>query len=477
VLPLTASATASSEKRRAALTSVVAAVFLTAMKLIVGLVTGSLGLLAEAAHSGMDLVAALVTFFAVRLSDRPADPEHQYGHGKVENLSALFETVLLLVTCVWITYEAVQRLFFKTVHVDAGLWAFLVIIISIIVDVNRSRMLYRAAHKHRSQALEADALHFSTDIWSSAVVLIGLALVWLAERAGPSWSWLVKGDAVAALGVACIVVVISLRLGKRAIGALLDEAPTGLTERIQQELAGVAGVQSVGAVRVRQSGPSTFVDIIVDVDRKASLEEAHAIASEVQKHVNQAAPHSDVLVHIDPIKQPDEILPHTVNAIAARLGLQTHNVHTHEIRGQFFLDLHVEVPSHLTLSEAHAEVTRLELAIREELPQLGSIHSHIEPILASPVQTPPLTEKSEADLKARILAVMKAVIGPMECTQCLLRTGPGGYDIVLHCQAAPELSVAKAHGLTHEAERQLRDQIPGIDKVLIHIEPFAGSAG
>jgi len=168
---------AQKEKREAALSSVVAALLLTGLKLAIGLLTGSLGILAEAAHSGLDLVAALVTFFAVRLSDRPPDEHHLYGYGKIENLSALIETLLLLITCVWIIYEAIQRLFFKSVEIEASIWAFAVMGISIVVDITRSRILYAAARKHKSQALEADALHFSTDIWSSSVVIVGLGLV------------------------------------------------------------------------------------------------------------------------------------------------------------------------------------------------------------------------------------------------------------------------------------------------------------
>ncbi|MGZ5424754.1 MAG: cation diffusion facilitator family transporter, partial [Candidatus Aminicenantales bacterium] len=195
-----------SDKKRAAVSSVIAALGLTGMKLVVGLLSGSLGILAEAAHSGLDLVAAVITFVAVSVSDRPADEAHPYGHGKVENFSALIETALLFITCAWIVYEAVQRIFFREVRVDPSLWAFLVIIVSIAIDVSRSRMLMRAAKKHQSQALEADALHFSTDVWSSAVVLGGLALVGAGRHILPGESRLLgRADAAAALGVAFIV--------------------------------------------------------------------------------------------------------------------------------------------------------------------------------------------------------------------------------------------------------------------------------
>lgn len=198
----------SKEKKNAAFLSVIAAVFLTTFKLVVGILTGSLGILSEALHSALDLVAAIVTFFSVRVSDKPADKEHNYGHGKVENLSALIQTILLFVTCLWIIYEAINRLATGNTHIEITVWSYVIVILSIVIDVNRSRMLYRVAKKHNSQALEADALHFATDIWSSAVVLLGL----IFASFGIHWA-----DSVAALIVALIVFSVSYRLGKKAI--------------------------------------------------------------------------------------------------------------------------------------------------------------------------------------------------------------------------------------------------------------------
>src|SRR5512139_1336688 len=271
------------EKKWVALTSVIAAVFLTSMKLIVGLLTGSLGILSEAAHSGLDLVAALVTYFAVRISGRPADARYTYGYGKVENLSALFETVLLLVTCAWIIYEAIQRLFFKSVEVDVSIWAFLVMGISIVVDYSRSRMLFRVAKKHDSQALEADALHFSTDIWSSSVVIGGLILVVISERLGIPW--LAQADAVAAVVVAGIVVWVSLQLGKRTVTALLDGVPASLLDEVSDAVQDVPGVVELKRVRIRRSGPEAFADVWLTVNRSAAFEHTHDIAAHVEEAV------------------------------------------------------------------------------------------------------------------------------------------------------------------------------------------------
>jgi cation diffusion facilitator family transporter len=287
------------EKRSAALSSVIAAVGLTGFKLIVGLSTGSLGILAEAAHSGLDLMAALMTFLAVRISGRPADRNHLYGHGKVENLSALFETLLLLITCFWIIYEATDRLLFHTADLKVNYWSFTVMITSIVVDISRSRILYRAARKYNSQALEADALHFSTDIWSSGVVILGLFLVKLSEWV-PSLTFLRQADSVAAIMVGLIVVYISIKLGIRTIQALLDVAPSGIEEKIISAVEVLPGITDCHNVRVRYSGPQLFVDIHVLIDGSLTLIEAHTLTEEIERVIQKLIPNADVTVHPEP---------------------------------------------------------------------------------------------------------------------------------------------------------------------------------
>ena len=286
-------------KSRAAFRSMLAAIFLTAFKTVVGLATGSLGILAEALHSALDLVAALMTYLAVRFSNLPPDDEHQYGHGKIESLSALVETLLLVVTCAWIIHEGVDRLLSKAVHIRANLWAFLVIITSIVVDYNRSRDLSRAAKKYKSQALKADALHFSTDIWSSGVVLFGLALVKLGEWTGTR-SLFLRADALAALGVAFIVLWVSLRLGRETLDVLLDTAPKGLADRVAKEALAVEGVAGCTRVRVRDVGLNLFVDMVVYVPGSLPVEKAHALVSEVERRIQALHPDADVTIHYEP---------------------------------------------------------------------------------------------------------------------------------------------------------------------------------
>lgn len=287
------------EKISAAIQSVLAAVGLTVFKLIVGLMTNSLGILAEAAHSGLDMIAAAVTTIAVHISDQPPDKEHQFGHGKVENISALIETLLLLATAAWIIYEAVHRLFYKSETVQVSIWAFVVMGVSIIVDINRSRMLYRVAEKYNSQALEADALHFRTDIWSSAVVLVGLFGIQLAEKYD-GLQLMIHADAVAALAVALIVLFVSGEMGWRAVQALLDKAPEGIKEQIIELVEQLDDINRCQFVRVRSSGASWFVDLHIEMNGNVDLEESHAKTTIVEELVQQLLTDADVTVHVEP---------------------------------------------------------------------------------------------------------------------------------------------------------------------------------
>lgn len=286
-------------KRAAALASLAAAVCLTIFKVAVGVLTGSLGILAEAAHSGLDLVASLVTLMAVRAAGRPADREHPYGHGRFENLSALFETLLLLGTCVWIIRTATLRLLHHTGGVEVTVWSFAVMLTSIAVDTSRSRALSRAAREFHSQALEADALHFQSDIWGSVVVVVGLVGVKLAQWF-PGSGLLTQADAVAALLVACLVMIVSCRLGLRSIYALVDTAPAGMEQRIISIVEAVPGIANCHNVRLRNSGPRLFADIHVLVAGGTTLAETHAIMEAAETAIRELIPEADVTIHPEP---------------------------------------------------------------------------------------------------------------------------------------------------------------------------------
>ena len=271
------------EKQRVAGISVFAALLLTTFKMVVGLITGSLGLLSEALHSGLDLIAAIITWFSVRISDKAPDKQHHYGHGKIENFSALVETFLLLITCAWIIYEAVHRLVSGNTQIEVNIYSYIVVVTSIIVDISRSRALYRVARKYNSQALEADALHFSSDIWSSAVVLLGLILA--------NFGWFLA-DSAAALAVAMIVLGVSYRLGKRAIDVLLDKSPALTVLKVEALLDGIESIKHYHDLRVRTAGAEYFIEVSIHLERGTSLEFAHEISEHAERIITEAVPTS-----------------------------------------------------------------------------------------------------------------------------------------------------------------------------------------
>jgi cation diffusion facilitator family transporter len=459
------------EKRGAARNSVVAALFLTGMKLVVGAITGSLGILAEAAHSGLDLVAAFVTLLAVRISGKPADHEHTYGHGKIENLSALIETVLLFVTCAWIIYEAVSRIFFRAKPINPSLWAFLVMAVSIGVDVSRSRMLYRAARKHRSQALEADALHFHTDVWSSSVVIAGLALVWAGQNVLPRAAGILeKSDALAALGVAFIVLFISYKLGKRTIEVLLDRAPEGLLQEFSEAAGRVDGVMKVGKIRLRRSGPRIFVDMVVEVDRNLSIERTHAIAEAVEGEVQLLSPGADVVVHTDPKEDEREDMARRIRGVANRNQMSVHNIWLHEDRGQVIVDLHLEVDDHLSLRQAHELASHIERDLRTDMPEIAHINTHIESRGTSVGDGRIVTEQ-EGRLVQRIKAITDEVAGRASCHDIMLRRRDRRLSVALHCTFSDTMSIIQVHDITSRIEDRLKSEIPSLERVIVHAEP------
>jgi len=464
---------AEAEKRAAARNSVFAAVVLTVFKLVVGLLTLSLGILAEAAHSLLDFVAALITYLAVRVSGKPADHDHTYGHGKVENFSALIETVLLFVTCAWIIYEAVQRLFFKGVDVDPSMWGFLVMAVAIGIDVSRSRMLYRVAREHRSQALEADALHFSTDVWSSSVVIVGLAFVWIGKNVFPAHSkWLAKADAVAAVGVAFIVLFVSYKLGKQTVDVLLDRAPEGLIQQFREAAAAIDGVLSIGQVRVRRSGPRLFVDMSVDVDRNLSFERTHAIAEAVEARIEQISPGADAVIHTDPREVERESMARRIRAVAFRNQMSVHNISMHEEQGQVYVDLHLEVDDHFSLQQAHEMATHVERDLLKDMGVIAQIYTHLESRGTGMGDGKDVTAE-EGDVVARIKSVTDEIAGAGSCHDVMIRRHGTGLAVSLHCHFPEHLSIVDVHDRSSKIEVRLKERIPGVDYVLVHAEPRA----
>lgn len=455
------------EKRAVALNSVIAAVVVTALKFAVGLATASLGILSEAAHSFLDLLAASITLFSVRVSDKPADADHQYGHGKVENFSAFIETGLLLLTCVWIVWEAVRRLFIHHVHVEPTVAAFAVMAFAIAVDIWRSRALKRIAARYDSQALQADALHFSTDVYSSGVVLLGLALVAMGRKLGIPG--LDQADAIAALFVAGVVMFVSSRLARQTVDALLDAAPAGVRASITAEAARIPGVLEVDRVRIRRAGNRYFADLSVGLARNLTFQRSEQITEAVTSAVNRVLPGSDVVVHSLARPGARENVFDRIRAVAARNNLNVHDVSVQETDGRLHVEQHVELDENLKLKEAHEFVTEIEDEIRAEVPQITSILTHIE---SEPATIEASDEmQRDARLQGKLKNVVKEFPEVLDMHDVIIRRVGDKTYLSCHCTMSDDLPLSRVHDVSTALETRLKQEEPRLFKVLIHPEP------
>jgi cation diffusion facilitator family transporter len=460
------------EKKRAALLSVGSAVVLLSLKTFLVVRTGSLGVLSEALHSGLDFLAAIITYLSVRMSDQPADEGHPYGHGKFENFSAFVETALLLITAVFIIYEGIDRLFFHHVHIQPSVIALLILLVALSIDITRAKALGHVARKYHSEAIEADALHFSTDVWSTIVVIVGIGLVW----AGETWHlpWLVYADSIAGLAVAGVILWVGSRLGRRTLDALVDAAPEGLRQEIARAVARMEGVLDVDRVRVRRAGNRHFVDATVSVARTTSLEQVHALSDAIEKRIGEIVP-SDVMVHAEPRAPQGEHLFESIRALAQRLGLAIHDVTALQQSGKLFIELHLEVDENLPLREAHRQATKLEEGIRALRDAPTEVNIHIEP-LGTHIATPDAG-----------LGEMKLLAGAVEL---FLNSLPSEYDelvnchdarvrqvehrilVSCHCTMRSDLPINKIHDVTAALVDRVKEKFPQIHRVTIHPEPF-----
>ncbi len=455
------------EKRTVAANSVFAALAITAFKIVVGMTTGSLGILSEAAHSGLDLIAAIITLLSVRVSDKPADSQHQYGHGKFENFSAFIETGLLLLTCIWIVYEAVRRLFFHHHAVEPSTAAFLVMFVSMAVDYWRSRALGRIAAKYDSQALEADALHFSTDIWSSAVVVLGLGLV-LIGRAY-NIAWLANADPVAALMVACIVVWVSSRLARRTIDALLDAAPSEVRGNIVDAVSKVDGVVEVDRARIRRSGNRYFADLSIGMARNVTFQRSEQVSDAVTEAVRSILPEADVVVHSAPRAVRSENIFDRVRAVAARHNFNVHDVSVQDLSGRLHVEQHLELDERLSLKAAHDRVTLLESEIRKEVPEISTILTHIESEPAT-IETGDEIVR-DASLEKRLRGAAAEFPAILDMHEVEIKRVRGRLYVSCHCTMSDELPLSRVHDISTELEIRFKQDSPELFRVLIHPEP------
>jgi cation diffusion facilitator family transporter len=459
------------EKKQAALLSIGSATLLLCLKTFLVVRTGSLGVLSEALHSGLDLVAAVITFLSVRVSDAPADEKHPYGHGKFENFSAFIETGLLILTASYIIYEAFQRLFFHSVHIQPSLLAILVLFVALAIDLTRARALNAVARKHESEALEADALHFSTDVWSTIVVILGITFVW----AGQAWNlpWLAGADALAGLGVAGVILWVGSQLGRRTLDALLDAAPAGLQSEIVHAIGKMDGVLDVERVRVRRAGNRHFVDASVSVPRTTSLEQVHLLTDAIEKRIGEIVP-ADVIVHAEPRAPRNEHLFESIRAVAQRMGLAIHDLAAFQQDGMLFVELHLEVDENLSLREAHRRATELEEGIRSLRDGHAEVNIHIEP-LGRHIATPDTRAGEMRQLEVAVETFLNRMPSEYEellgCHDVRVRQVEHHTLVSCHCVMKSDLPITRIHDVTAALEDRVKERFPQIARVTIHPEP------
>jgi cation diffusion facilitator family transporter len=455
-------------RRRTALLNVVAALLLVGVKLATGLVTGSLAFVAEAVHSGTDLVAALLTLFAVRVAVRPPDREHHYGHGKAEHLAALGESAFLLLVSLFIAGESLRRLVDGGGHeVDTAWWAFVVLGLVIVVDAARALNSRRAARRFGSAALAANALHFASDLAGTAAVLIGLTLVAAGE---PS------ADAAAALFVALLVVMAAARLARQSVDVLMDRSAVDADERIRHALDGMAEPVELRRARVRHAAGRHFADLVIAVPSDAGVTQAHATADAVEEVVEQALGGADVVVHVEPSDSAGGLRERATAAASSIPEVrELHNVRVMHLPGGYELSMHVKLPRELSLTEAHDAVERLEARVRDEVPELLTVHTHIEPLSRTDWGSTPPSEETATERDA-IERTVERVTGAAPLTVSF-RDSERGRIALVTIALPGEQPLPSAHRHAGAIEEAVRERCPALADVIVHTEPDEEARG
>ena len=454
---------------RSALGSVVAAAFLVTLKLVAGLISGSLGLVAEAVHSGTDLVAALLTFLALRVAIRPPDRDHPYGHGKAEHLAALGEGGFLVLASAFIGAQALSRLVEGGEHhVNADAWTFAVLAVVLVVDVSRLTVSRRAAIKHGSPALASNALHFASDFVGTIAVLIGLALTSAGQPAA---------DSIAALVVAVLVVSAAVRLMRRNVDVLMDATPEEAQRQARVAILTAEPTIELRRLRVRAAAGRNFVEATVAVPPDAALGEGHAVADSIEEAVHHVLPGSDVVVHVEPGRAGADVRERaSAAALTVRGVREVHNVRTTAVDGRLELSLHLKLPADLGLGDAHAIACAVEEAIHDAVPEFVDVHTHIEPLAGSEAEGAEPARREVAAEEAVVRALVQEITGaPVEDLR--FRAGDDGLVVLLTVRLGGDQTLDQAHGVASELERRIRDRAPAIDEVIVHTEPAVDDGG
>ncbi|HEX7916979.1 cation diffusion facilitator family transporter [Rudaea sp.] len=452
----------SAVKHRVAAISIAASASMAAVKFVVGVAIGSIALISEALHSSVDLIATVVTWIVVRVSDKPADAEHHYGHGKLESLAALGVIALLYILAGGIVVEAYSRLREGAAPPTLTALPFVVLVVDIVVNFWRARALHRTAMDTKSQALEADALHFASDVLGSFAVIIGLGL----SALGYAW-----GDAGAAIAVAVLISILGLRLGKSTIETLLDRAPAGASEKAEAAIRAIPGIVDVERLRVRMVGARHFVDATVQVPRTHPIDRIDTIKRKAQDAVTDALYDADLTFTAVPVARSNESVRERIMVIARNSGLAIHHVTVHDLGEKLTVSIDLEVDGDMPLNEAHDIAHGLEHAIRDEFGADVEVDTHIEPL------EPELPHGTDAAI-SRVETIQQALAGYAAESGAIhdvhnvrVRDTDAGEIVNFHCRAMPSMSVIAVHEKVDEIERALRRAFPSVKRVISHAEP------
>lgn len=463
----------SAEKRRVAWRSMAAAAVMTVLKLVAGLLSGSLGVLSDAAHSGLDLAGAALTFFSVNLSDKPADEDHTYGHGKVENVSAFAEAGLMVVSCAWIVWEAVQRLFYRAVELHRPLLPAIVLAVSIGVDLWRSRQLQAVARRTGSPALATDAFHFASDIWATLAVLAGLGATWAGARFGINA--LRYADPCAAIVVSSMILLMAVRLGHEAVNALVDEIPAETRRRLVRVVERIDGVLAVERARVRRAGAGYFADLTLALPRRFTFEHSEDLVQAATAAVHRILPGADVVIHTIPRETKAESIFDRVRAVAARNNVSVHELSIQSHHGRLQVELHVEIRENLSLREAHDFVTDLEAEIRRNVPEVDSVLTHIESEPAT-IEHPEDAAIDDQRIEQVLRSVARGIPEITDVHAVVVGRTRDHISVTCHCTLPDQLAMHRVHEVITALEDRFKLECPEVFRVTIHPEPVTDNS-
>jgi cation diffusion facilitator family transporter len=446
---------------------IVAAV-MTPLKLAAGLMSGSLGVLSDAAHSALDLVGVTLTFFSVQLSDRPADEDHTYGHGKFENLSAFGEAGLMAISCAWIIWEAMQRILVHTVQLHHSVWPVLVLLTSIGVDWWRSRRLAAVAKTTGSPALATDAFHFASDIWSTLAVLAGLGASWIGSHLGIGW--LRYADPLAAVLVSLMILRMTLHLGRETVAVLLDEVPAETRQRLVNEVAQVEGVLAVEQARVRRAGANYFADLTLALPRRYTFEHTGDLVRAATEAVHRALPTADVVIHTVPREARAESIFDRVRAVAARNNVSVHELSVQSHHGRLRVEQHVELDENMPLIAAHGFVSAMEAEILRETPEIDSVLTHIESEPAT-IEQPEEMIEIDRKIEYALRATARLIEEIVDVHEIIVGRTVDHVSLSCHCTLPDQLPMRRVHEVITALEDRFKLECPEVYRVTIHPEP------